>query len=279
MCYSLLVMTRFIKKAFILSIVWLVLAGCRNLSQERRSGALNILAKPAGTVYIEGISRGTTPFYNDQLEPGEYLVRITSEAGEWSGKVKVVPGAVTVVSRELAPEPAGEAGEVITFESGRGLAVISEPNAAVVIIDGQEVGMTPWVGSQIKPGEHMVVLRLPGYQERTVKVDVRNGYRLTIVTELAGETIAFPTPVSALPTPIPTAPLETEPSGPAVVIQETGTAFGLRVRSGPGLSYSIVTNVEPGQVLPLLEERPEWVKIRLPDGAEGWVSSRYVGRR
>jgi hypothetical protein len=259
------------------------LSGCQILRRRTPPGALRISSQPPATVYLEGIDKGTTPFYDEQLEPGEYLVRLSSDQGEWVGKVKVVASAETVVSRELAAEPAGEAGEVITVEPGTGLAVIAEPNGAVVILDGKEVGQTPWVENKISPGEHVLVLRLPGYRERRLTINARNGYRLTVNMELAAKGAAAKSspPPGGLPTstPLPLATVAPEPSGPAVIVKETGASFGLRVRSGPGLSYPIVTNVKPGEVFPLLEERSGWIKIRLPDGGEGWASARYLTRR
>lgn len=260
-------------------VVFGLISGCRFFQKQAPPGALRIVSEPVATVYLDGIERGTTPFYDEQLEPGDYLIRLTSDPGEWSGKVRVISGAETDVNRGLASEPSAESGRIVTLEPGQGLAVITEPNRAVVILDEQEVGQTPWIDDRLVPGKHLITVRLPGYRENVTQVETRSDYRLTINVELAVEVASTPPPPPEL---LPSPPIEPifgpEPSGPSVVIQETGTSFGLRVRSGPGLSYSIVTNVLPGETFPLLEERSGWTKIRLPDGSGGWVSSRYTAR-
>jgi hypothetical protein len=258
-------------------LVFGLTSGCRLFQKQTLPGALRIVSEPSAKVYLNGIERGTTPFYDEQLEPDGYLIRLTSEQGEWSGKVKVISRVETVVDRGLALEPSAESGRIVILEPGQGLAVLSEPNRAVVILDEQEVGQTPWIDDRLAPGKHMLTVRLPGYRENVTQIKTRRDYRLTISVELATEMASTPLPTpEQSPSPSSEPLFEPEPSGPSVVVQETGTSFGLRVRSGPGLSYSVVTNVLPGETFPFLEEKSGWLKIRLPDGSEGWVSSRYV---
>lgn len=52
----------------------------------------------------------------------------------------------------------------------------------------------------------------------------------------------------------------------------TGT---LNVRSGPSLSYSILTKVKPDEKYTLLEEKSDWYKINV-NGTKGWVSAQYA---
>ncbi|PZD94461.1 cell wall hydrolase [Paenibacillus sambharensis] len=56
----------------------------------------------------------------------------------------------------------------------------------------------------------------------------------------------------------------------------TVTADTLRVRSGPGLGYRVVTGVKKGDLLIVLESREGWLKIRTEAKEEGWVSADYV---
>ncbi len=52
----------------------------------------------------------------------------------------------------------------------------------------------------------------------------------------------------------------------------------LNIRSGPGISYTVVFSVYRGTVLTLLARNADasWVKVRLDNGIEGWVNSRYI---
>lgn len=49
-------------------------------------------------------------------------------------------------------------------------------------------------------------------------------------------------------------------------------------RSGPGSEYAINRNINAGTRVEVLEEREQegYTRIRLQDGAEGWVLSRYL---
>lgn len=67
-----------------------------------------------------------------------------------------------------------------------------------------------------------------------------------------------------------------------ILAQETPTAIvatgRLNVRTGPSISYSIVTTLNQGQVVTLIGRNADssWAKIRLTDGREGWVSAPLI---
>lgn len=44
------------------------------------------------------------------------------------------------------------------------VTILSDPSSAVVVIDGNPVGVSPWTG-ELSPGYHAVLLRLSGYEE------------------------------------------------------------------------------------------------------------------
>ncbi|MBI4321028.1 MAG: Flp pilus assembly protein CpaB [Chloroflexi bacterium] len=48
------------------------------------------------------------------------------------------------------------------------------------------------------------------------------------------------------------------------------------VRSGPGVSSAIVTQVPYGKELPILGNQNDWYKVRLEDGREGWVAAGWI---
>ena len=52
----------------------------------------------------------------------------------------------------------------------------------------------------------------------------------------------------------------------------------LNVRDGPGTEYGVLGQVEQGDKLEIVErtEDGNWVKVRLIDGKEGWVSAEFV---
>ena len=56
------------------------------------------------------------------------------------------------------------------------------------------------------------------------------------------------------------------------------TASTLNVRSGAGISYSVVTKAYKGDKVELLESSNGWYKIKLSSGKVGWASSDYITR-
>ena len=56
------------------------------------------------------------------------------------------------------------------------------------------------------------------------------------------------------------------------------TTGRLNVRTGPGVSYTVVTRVDEGATLSLLarNQTATWVQVRTADGLEGWVNASYI---
>lgn len=263
--------------SFFLSAV--ILGGCNlqlPLGQKALS-ALSVSSVPQAEIFLNGESRGQTPFYAEDLTSGDYTLRLSANGQDWSNKVKLNPGVLTVVNRELTPGEASQSGEIITLEKGQGLAVISNPSQAEVNVDGNPKGVTPLVIEQVDAGDHTVVLKVEGFLERMVKIRVRENYKLTVNMQLAAQATASPQPQPEASPGSP--PPAAEPSGPHVIVQETGTSFGLHVRSRPGLGHPVIADVKPGEKYPFLGEEAGWINIRLADGRDGWASNRYLVKK
>jgi uncharacterized protein YraI len=63
-------------------------------------------------------------------------------------------------------------------------------------------------------------------------------------------------------------------SGPSATV----TAYHLNVRTGPGIGNSIITTIDRGTNLSLTHRNPEgsWVRVILPNGAQGWVHAGNI---
>lgn len=82
-----------------------------------------------------------------------------------------------------------------------------------------------------------------------------------------------PPPVAAPETPPPPAAIEEKVSGTVRV-----TASALNVRREPSGDAEVLVQVKKGTELGVLRSDESWVKVRLADGAIGWVASRFVAR-
>jgi len=54
------------------------------------------------------------------------------------------------------------------------------------------------------------------------------------------------------------------------------TADVLNVRSGPGLSYSVVGTVKKGDKYTLIQQKGDWIEIQYSSNKKGWVASWHV---
>jgi hypothetical protein len=238
-----------------------------------RGAGISIETTPTSTVFINGEQVGRSP-YKQTREPGEVTVKLIPESFEtplapYETKVELVSGIETIIMRDFAETEHESSGVVISFERVGGneasIAVVSIPDSAEISIDGAVRGFAPLKESTVAPGEHNLKIAADDYEERTIRVNAYEGYKLTAVVKLA--------PGGEMPEE------EEEPEEPKVEeieILDTPTGF-LRVRGGPSTAYEEIAQVEPGERYPYLEtdEGTGWFKIDI-DGEEGWVSNQYV---
>jgi len=267
------------------------------ISQKPKQAALQVSSTPRSTVFLDDKHVGQTPFYDEKLKPGEYVVKLMPEteatkAASWLSKVKLNPETLTVINREFGETEEKSSGYILSLEflgkkKEPELAVLVNPDGAGVKVNGDFKGTAPLVISNISEGDHEVDISLADYSSMKVKVKIVKGYRLTVNAELAKgkeeKVTPTPTPKEKL-TPEPTK-TEEKPASPAaekkfeigvkIIIKETETGW-LRVRLEPSLSGSEAAKVNPGQEFTVLDEQSGWVKIEYEKNKEGWVSGNYV---
>lgn len=95
--------------------------------------------------------------------------------------------------------------------------------------------------------------------------DTGKGPQVTVVPTVTGISPTA-TALPALPTPTPSPSLSPTPPSGSVLPQ-------FELRSGPGTEFPVVGTVIQGQSVVLLGRNADgtWLKIRMPDGLEGWV--------
>lgn len=70
-----------------------------------------------------------------------------------------------------------------------------------------------------------------------------------------------------------------KPSNPGTSAEEKGkvvNATVLNVRSGAGTSYSVVTKINKGDTVEIVDKKSGWYKIKVSNGKTGWVSGDYI---
>jgi len=287
----------------------LILSGCDIPFLKKKKAALQVLAEPKATVFLNGNHVGQTPYFDEQLKPGEYTLKVVpdSNSGEtlltWQAMVKLYPGIMTVVSRSLAAADDKSSGYILTLEpiadkdKGR-ISIITTPDGAVVNLDGEPKGFTPLAIDDVLEGEKILIVSSPGFKEETIKAKVVNGYKLMIdiqlakkeeeseetdedkqATESAKKTNSDKKDSNFDVDEDKQASEGAEMAKPYVKIKETPTEW-LNVRSEPstaGSDETILTKIYPDEVYKFIEANDTgWYKIEYKKGEQGWISGKYA---
>jgi uncharacterized protein YgiM (DUF1202 family) len=88
---------------------------------------------------------------------------------------------------------------------------------------------------------------------------------------------AAPPPPASVPEPPPAATSEA-PAGEVAIGTVRVTATTLNVRAEPSTNAASIAQVRKGDRLTLIAAGDEWMKVRMEDGAIGWVSKQHVSR-
>jgi hypothetical protein len=234
------------------------------LFESEKKAGVKVLSVPEGAeIELNGAVVGRTPFETSDLIEGTFDIKIRSDGINWQGRVGIDGGTRAIINREFSKESSSSAGETLTLKQGQGVTIISGVVGAEVEIDGKVVGKTP-VSVNIADGEHTFVLSHPGYLKRSIRALLPSDYNLIVNVDLA----LTEANLTDIVTPTTT-------STEKVVVKNTPTGF-LRVRDKASTTSREVGRVKPKDELVLLEEISGWVRVRLPDGKEGYVSEDYV---
>ncbi len=242
----------------------------REFIGKGEKAGIRIESNSPAKVLINGLEVGTAPYQDDSLKPGDYQLSLMPDVATdsaqslWNGYAKLNEGTLTIVIRDIGKSKEESSGEVISLEPGSGVTITSSPSGAEVMVDGKIVGVTPLILPNIEEGEHQFILSKENFLKRSIRSKVINDLNLVLSVDLA---ITEPDLTKMQSTPIA--------STQEVTIKKTPTGF-LRVRENAGLNSKEIGQVKPGEKLVMLEESPGWVRIRLKDGKEGWVSSAYI---
>lgn len=256
------------------------------LNRDSGKGALQVTSIPKSKVYLEGKIIGTTPLCkcdpSQMIPDGDYTVKLVPEDTNltpFEEKIKITKSVLTVVDRTFGEGLSSE-GSVITLtplpnKKSLELSIISFPDGVSAEADNSPIGTAPLTVETLTESDHEITLTKDGYKEKSVRIRLVSGYKLTLIAFLGinpGILDNNPSPSSS------SASLSTSPSvTPAlgkVIILQTPTGY-LRVRDTGALNGAEVDRVYPGETYDLISEKEGWFEIKLKNGESGWISSDY----
>lgn len=281
------------KKLLVILASATLLAGCtpKDLFVKSPAG-LEIATIPISTVFLNGVSKGETPFSDKNLKPGTYTLKLVPTGSvffpPYETNLVLTSKASTIISRTFAQSDLDSSGYTLQLQEeasgGTFLSVISDPDTVNVTIDDKPSGFTPLSKLATTPGSHNLAVNSPGYVEQTLSVNTVKGYNLVVNFKLAGQNItltpADPTTSSASLVPLASAKPATSSGDtmakPYVLIGETGTGW-LRIRKEASGTSEEIGKADTSEKLKYLGESTDlgWHKIEF-EGAVGWVSGKYV---
>lgn len=251
------------------SVFWFV------KGRQHVPAALQVTSLPQATVIIDGKPVGKTPFRGN-LSAGEHTIVLTpqdSKSTPFEQKLTFLSNILTVIDRNFTET--GSHGHILLLsplsdKKDAEIAVSSTPTGATVTLDSELKGITPLLAKDVTASDHELILAKEGYLDKMIRVKTVPGYKLNVSADLAINLNPIaPSPALTTPTSSP------QPVLQQVRILQTPTGY-LRVRAEPSLASNELGRVNPGETFPLLSEQVGWIKIRLPDGREGWISSQYA---
>jgi hypothetical protein len=131
-------------------------------------GTLDIqVSVPDAEIVVDGKVYGKSPLAPIKLMKGTHTVKVTKPGhSEFLDVIKVEVAKTVTLEVELIPLTAP-------------ISISSRPPGAIVLVDGQVVGTTPFNG-EVDPGNRKIRLQLDGYDpsERTIELVAGGDYKV-----------------------------------------------------------------------------------------------------
>lgn len=259
-----------IKKVIMIIGCSLLLSGC---TFGTKKSAIEVYSTPNAKVYVNGKEMGTTPYKNTAMVPQAVEIKLISGSKSVNKKIVLKNGLTTVIDWKF-DNNGDDGGYILNMEntggSKCGLIINSIPNKATIAIENEIIGSTPKKIDDLGVGEKHVSVNFPGYQGANLFLKTTMGYNLIVEAKLIKDNKVIQAEIEPELSPVSESVFVI-----MVKIKETETGW-LKVRELNSGTSKELTKVKPDERYELIEEKADWVKIKLNDGSQGWVSSKYV---
>lgn len=251
------------------------------LDRKSGKGALQVTSVPQSKVFLEGKLIGMTPLcaceLSQMLAVGDYTIKLVPKDGNFRSfeeKITINKGTLTVVDRTFADGVSSDGGIIslspLSNKKDIEILVISLPDKADIFLDNSPVGTTPLLLKNVSESDHDLRIIHDGYKDKSIKIKTASGFKLNSLVFLGVNS-----DLSISPSASPAALSMPKVKAPTILILNTPTGF-LRVRETNSVASAEISQVKPGETYEFVEEEEGWLKIKLTDGKEGWVSSSYA---
>ncbi len=146
---------------------------------------------PGAEVWEESVLKGTSPLDLPDVPAGTHTYRFSLPGyNDASLTVTVVSGQKLSLATGLSPASSPEVtipgnlppADTLSGDPSPGsLRITSEPAGALVYLDGELAGSTPFTPDELSPGVHSIKAVLPGFEDYSGTVEVVQGRDQTMV--------------------------------------------------------------------------------------------------
>ena len=255
--------------------------------EESSETRISVVSDPEGAeVRLDGRGQGITPLYLP-VTPGSYTLEVSQEGYEGASlKVQAQPGYKLNAWFKLRPKLVPESPQEIDLKDWGW----EGKKDAVILLDysipNPEIFLSPdsWIRAVVECLAKTPQEKEPKYfldregkvRNPTGEIVSSKGEAEQFITAAylgkGGEGVSQAAKDGFLEFLKASFPEELKPK---VRVLPTGVGF-LRVRSGPGTSYTEIAKIHPGETYPFLEDKSGWYRIVLDDGREGWIIGKYA---
>jgi len=260
--------------------------------KDGSENTLRIVSEPSGAdVYVDGSKIGTTPFSSAAITSGDYNLRISLSGYESNEtNINIQKGYTLNVSAKLFPYPVDPIVEM--FKDSPNLYNITSDNPDITSDTvSWAKGIVYWnttrginidnVGiNKDKLFDYFIDYKggifdsngnpITRQEDFSKLKDLKRGAYLGLKSSGAGITEEAKTALESLSS------LGVETVKKEIATVKPTPLGWLRVRETPSLNGAEITKVNTGEIYDVLEKETGWIKIKVSDTVEGWVSDSYI---
>ncbi len=128
---------------------------------EMKPGSIIVNSKPSDAiVFLDEKEISTTPITITDLKPGAHKLEVKMEKyNHWSEAINIINGKELSITAELQ------------MKTGS-VNIKSKPSDTNVLLDEKDIGNTPIIITDLKPGKHKVKINIDGYEDWSKVVDI-----------------------------------------------------------------------------------------------------------
>jgi len=162
-------------------------------------GSVEVTSVPDGaTIYLDGNYAGISPKTISDIPTGVHAITLKKDGyNDWDSEIDIIKGKTVSINARMETRD-------IPYDGS--INIQSTPSNAEVYIDGEFKGYTPLVVRELGPNNYHISLKLTGYYDWDVSVDVGVDEQEKISANLYPAQDTSPT---ATTTPVPLIPLVT----------------------------------------------------------------------